>query len=345
LSSELHFPQGLPRGAYTNQCWIDFTGMSPAQSLGWGWTNVVHPDDIDFNLKVWNEARSKGESLASELRLRRHDGVFRWHIVRGRPLMDTSGSVVRWLGTITEIEEEKEAHEAIQKALTARNDLLSVCSHELRTPIAAMKLQTQMALRNIEKGVAGALDASTIKDWLVQSNKQLDRLTRLLEEILDFSRVLGGRLKLTIEPFDLGELVNEVAKRFGPKMEEVHSTLECSIQNPLPVTADRFRMDQVLTNIIGNAIQYAPGKPICISLTADDKAAFLSVQDCGNGIAVEDTERIFEPYERAISPMHMSGLGLGLYISRQIVLAHKGTIRAQNRSDGTGALFIVEIPR
>ncbi len=329
---------------YANGRWSDYTGLLAQQTLDWGWQQAIHPDDLGRNLALWQQGRTKGEEVTAEFRLRRHDGVYRWHMVRGRPLKDATGKVIRWLGTVTDIEEQKEAHEAIQKALTARNELLSICSHELRTPVAAMKLHTQMALRNIAKTAPGALEAETVQQWLAHSNKQLDRLIRLIEEMLDFSRVIGGRLKLNTEPFDLSQLVDEVSARFAPRIEEAKSGLECLLERPMVLTADRSRVEQVLTNVLGNAIQYAPGKPIRVTLKAEDKKVKVVVEDEGPGIAAPDIDRIFEPYERATSPMHISGLGLGLYISRQILVAHGGTIQAENPAWG-GARFSIELPR
>lgn len=237
--------------------------------------------------------------------------------------------------------------EELQKALQARDDLLSICSHELRTPISSMKLQTQFIKRKIENHDQSGLSPEKMNQVIDQFDKQIDRLTRLIEEMLDFSRINSGTFTLSVEEFDLHTLVIDVLERFNLQLKSNHCKINVSIEKPLMVKWDVFRIDQLLTNLLTNAIKYGGNKPIELRISKEEtkqtSSVLIEIKDQGMGIASSDLERIFEPYERAISVNKISGLGLGLYISRRIVTAHGGTIQAKS-SNGLGATFSVSIP-
>jgi signal transduction histidine kinase len=170
--------------------------------------------------------------------------------------------------------------------------------------------------------------------------RQTERLTGLVANLLDVTRAAAGKLELQRERFDLADVVREVAERFR---EQSAAHVDLRLNGPLVGTWDRLRVDQVITNLLSNAIKYGAGKPISIRAAAVDASAQLEVCDQGIGIAPEDQRRIFERFERAVSSSSYGGLGLGLYISRQIVDALGGSIRVESAA-GAGSRFIVELP-
>lgn len=235
--------------------------------------------------------------------------------------------------------------EELQKALQARDELLSICSHELRTPISSMKLQTQFVKYQIEKNDPNAYSLEKVTALVEQSDRQLDRLTKLIEDMLDFSRINTGRFRLTTEEFDLHELVVNVLDTFKLQMKANQCQLELSVdsQKPILVYWDSHRIEQLISNLLTNALKYGSHKPIEMRLSQGPSSTSIIVRDHGMGISKSDYKRIFEPYERAVSVSKISGLGLGLYISKKIAEAHGGTIEVESLP-GSGSTFTALIP-
>ena len=219
----------------------------------------------------------------------------------------------------------------LNAALVVRDEFLSVASHELRTPLTSMLLQLQLLAR----------EAPNPAHELML--RQADRLARLTESLLDVSRVRGGRLELNLEPVDLSALVHEVAARFHEEARRAGCHLEVQIPDALQGQWDRLRLDQVLTNLISNALKYGARKPVTITVVRRGPFAHLTVTDRGIGLAPESHERVFGRFERAVSSTNYAGLGLGLWISREIVAAHGGSISVESAL-GAGARFTVELP-
>ena len=232
----------------------------------------------------------------------------------------------------------------VKSSLKARDELLSVCSHELRTPLTSLKLQADMTKRIFASGGPTEFSRERIRKFVELSDRQLDRLTRLIEEMLDFSRISGGRLKLHKERMDLEDLLKEQVERMDPQASAARCLLRITSSGPVIGEWDHFRLEQVFSNLIGNACKYGAGRPISLRLTETPDLAVVHVHDEGMGIAKEDQDRIFRPYERVASTEHVGGLGLGLYISEQVVAAHGGSIHV-NSVPGRGSDFVVELPK
>ena len=236
------------------------------------------------------------------------------------------------------IENARHYREA-REALAARDEFLSVATHELRTPLTALKLQLQ--------GLEGVLPKpreKRVTTKLDRAMRQTERFTELVETLLDVSRLTAGRLQLEREKTDLAEVVVEVAERFREQAERARCDLVVHVDGPVVGHWDRLRLDLIATNLLSNAIRYAPGKPIEVRLESNATTATLSVRDNGPGIPEDQWSRIFNRFERAAGVRPFGGLGLGLYITRQSVEAHGGVIRISSPSDG-GANFIVDLPR
>jgi signal transduction histidine kinase len=228
-------------------------------------------------------------------------------------------------------------------AIAARDDFLSICSHELRTPLTSLKLQTQLSQRVLEKNkiVDPAMDR--FKKFLENANGQIDRLVRLVEDMLDIARIRAGKLSLSPERMDLAIMVQEVLERFGPQITANGVKVSLRLDQGVLGTWDRFRLEQVFVNLLTNALKYGAGSAVEITAVNEGGAARLSVRDHGIGIDKANQQRIFERFERAVSKQNISGLGLGLFIVRQIVEAHGGTISVESEP-GTGSCFTVDLP-
>ena len=228
-----------------------------------------------------------------------------------------------------------------QAAVGARDDFLSVAGHELRTPLAALTLQIDSLAHALNRGVE--LDRTQLVGRIEKMATRARRMERLISELLDVSRVTAGRLDLEVDDLDLADLVGEVIERFSDALEQAECCLDCSIE-PVVGCWDRHRLDQVITNLLSNAIKYGKGKPITVSVAGQGDLAVLTVRDHGIGFAEADRERIFGRFERAVDAHRFAGMGLGLWITREIVRAHGGSIRAEGEPD-QGARFTVSLPR
>lgn len=236
-------------------------------------------------------------------------------------------------------EAEKLARD-LNTALEARDEFLSIASHELKSPMTSMKLQAQMNLRHLSKGSEN-LSFDRVEKFLKSTNAQIDNLSRLVEDMLDISRINLGKLSLHKEQLNLSFVVNEVVDRFFP--DEMSERLTLQVKKNVFIDGDRFRIEQVLTNLMTNAIKYGDHKPVNVILETSDQEAILSIKDRGIGIAEENLERIFQRFERAISSSQISGLGLGLYIVKRIIKMHDGSIQVKSKL-GEGSTFIVSLP-
>jgi PAS domain S-box-containing protein len=224
-----------------------------------------------------------------------------------------------------------------QEAVRVRDDFLSIASHELRTPLTPLRLQTQVLRRLLAQG--GLPPREKVASSLDTLDRQTERLSRLVNDLLDVSRITVGRLALHRERVDLADVAREVVDRYAP-----------ASRSPIPLQArrtpgnwDRARLEQIVTNLLANAIKYGEGKPIDVTVGASGDRALLVVRDRGIGIAPEDAQRIFDRFERATPAHSYGGLGLGLYIAQQIATAHGGKITVES-APGQGATFTLALP-
>jgi PAS domain S-box-containing protein len=245
--------------------------------------------------------------------------------------------------TRTQLERERLYREAVD-AIRARDEFLSVASHELRTPLSALQLQIQTLLQPPRRSPQAVLSPEQIKAKLEMAYRQVERLTRLIGELMDVSRITAGRLRLELEEIDLSAVVRDVVGRLREEASKAHSYVEVSSVTSVVGMWDRIRVEQVVANLLTNAFKFGGGKPIEITVEERGPTGRLVVADHGIGIAAEDAERIFQRYEQAISSRAFGGLGLGLYIARQIIEAHGGTIRVESQP-GAGSTFTIDLPR
>jgi PAS domain S-box-containing protein len=219
-----------------------------------------------------------------------------------------------------------------------RDEFLAIASHELRTPLSTLVLRLGLLERH-----AGAGDMPQVQSSVIRAKDQTERMRRLVDRLLDVSQLASGRLQLEFERGDLGEVVKEVTERFSEDASHAKCELRLSVASGISTQLDKFRLDEAFGNVISNAIKYGAGKPVEVELKAKGGKAILVVEDRGIGIPVEDLSRIFGRFERTTISRNYGGLGLGLYIAKQVIEQHDGSIRAESRSGG-GARIVIELP-
>lgn len=241
--------------------------------------------------------------------------------------------------------ENSQLYAESQKGIQLREDFLSIASHELRTPLAALDMQIQLLNIHLADKIFKDQPKAVVFAKLLQgSSKQLDQFLKLVNDLLDVTRISYGKLNLQLEDLDFSQLVKNVLEKYKEKIFDVGSVVELRAEYPILGKWDPIRIEQVLVNLLTNAMKYGPGKPIRIEVKQEGNSVQLSVEDRGIGIAKMDQERIFERFERAASPKSFCGFGLGLFISREIVQAHGGKIWVESEV-GKGSKFLVELPR
>ena len=334
----------LPDGYldYFNRRWAEYTGRPPESMEGWGWQAVHDPAVLPRVIERWTHSLATGDAFEMEFPLRGGDGVFRWFLGRVQPLRDSEGRIIRWFGVATNVDEQQRQAAALRDALAARDTFLSVASHELRTPLTPLSLKLEMLAREA-RALLPSPFAQRVIGYTDATRRQVARLSSLVSDLLDVSRIAAGRFTVEHEPVDLAAVVREVVARVEPQAQRAGSRLTLEVPEHLEAVSDRLRFDQVVTNLVDNAIKYGDGKPIHVRLSSEPGWAVLRVVDEGIGIDPAKLDIIFGRYERAVSERHYGGLGLGLYISRSVVEAMGGNVLASSER-GAGATFEVRLP-
>lgn len=451
---------------YVNRRWFEYVG-EPVLEDG-GWLSAVHADDAGDCRRRWQEAVADGTPLAVECRLRRADGSYRWHLARALPEHGQSGEVASWLGTFTDIHDQKRVQEVLAEfkgmldamidavlifdagsgrmlyvnrgasellgygsdelmalalpdvmvgcceerllalldtdgaaalealyrrkdgrqvpvelslqrvgsgpgrvisiarditdrrqaeaerdflyrkalgAVQARDEFLSIASHELRTPLTSLQLLIGTLLRAADRNPAWRENGGAqIVDKLTVADRQTGRLARLIDQLLDVSRISTGQFQVEMEEVDLAAIVQDVVTRFADDAAKAGCEVRVRADGSTVGHWDRMRIEQVLVNLLTNALKFGEGRPIDIELGGNGERARLRVRDHGIGIPPEAQERIFQRFEQAASSREYGGLGLGLYITQRIIEAHGGSISLES-TPGEGAAFTVLLPR
>lgn len=329
-----------------NRRWHEYTGTTPEQMEGWGWQSVHDESELPRVLERWKASIATGLPFEMTFPLRRADGVYRWFLTRSAPVRDRHGAIARWLGTNTDIDDQRQmllqrdaALKAADEAVRFRDEFLTIASHELKTPLAALLLQIERLHRLSTK----TPELSPVRPGLEKVRGAGKRLDRLIIELLDISRVAIGQLRLEPESLDLVALAREVCARCEASAVAAGSSLRFSGDAELVGQWDPLRLDQVITNLVDNAIKYGRGQPIDVEVTRHGDLARVRVSDRGIGIATTERERVFERFARGVSTRQYGGFGLGLWIVREIVAASGGRIEIGGEA-GAGAVLTVTLP-
>jgi PAS domain S-box-containing protein len=307
------------------------------QILGDGWLAILHPDDVPTTGARWAHSLATGEPYEVEFRLRRGDGEYRWHLGRANPERDATGTIVAWFGTNTDIHDAKRAIAELEARSQYEQRLIGIVSHDLRNPLNAI-------------GLAGAALESTAKDPLVQKmtaiiSRASNRATRLIRDLLDFAKKrTGATIPINPRPTNLREVIEQVVDEL--KVAVPNRTIRVDHAGAEDGSWDADRIAQVISNLVGNALQHGSAStPIVVTSRIDNDSATLEVTNHGPPISKADIAHLFEPFARATNASPSAGsLGLGLYIAREVVVAHGGTIDVDSQPD-TGTRFTVHLPR
>ncbi len=328
--------------------WAHFTGQTQEEYQGSGWATAVHPDDAQPTLEAWNLAVAGKRPLQFEHRVRRHDGMWRRCSVHALPTLGPGGEIREWVGVHNDVTDERAAAAALlaakeqaEAASRVKDDFLAALSHELRTPLTPV-LMTAAAL---ETDPALPLE---LRDQLGMMRRNVELQARLIDDLLDITRIARGKLSLARSAADLHQLLEHTAEivrseKLG-KQVSIAFSLEAGRHHAL---ADPVRLQQVFWNLVKNALKFTPvGGSIAVHTRNDAEGCLvLSVEDTGVGISAEALPHIFAAFEQGdMAGQHRyGGLGLGLAISRAIVEAHGGTIQADSKGAGHGAIFTVNL--
>ncbi|MBB3180773.1 hybrid sensor histidine kinase/response regulator [Variovorax sp. Sphag1AA] len=242
------------------------------------------------------------------------------------------------------VQQLQSAQRDLERAVRMRDDFMSMVSHELRTPLNTLYLETQVRKLHLGKGNIAAFSPDRLPAMVERDQRQIQNMVRLIDDMLDVTRMRSGSLSIRPKPTDLAALARGVVEGLAQQAEVAGSRIELHAPEPVEGVWDEFRIEQVLTNLLTNALRYGGGKPVRVAVSRTGDTACMAVCDQGIGVAPEDQERIFEQFERTDdSRKHAAGLGLGLYITREIVRLHGGDISLDSRL-GEGSEFRVSLP-
>jgi PAS domain S-box-containing protein len=342
---------GRPDGSleYVNRRLCEYTGLSDADAKAHGsWAHVIHPEDEHQSMAAWSRGTAKGEPYALEHRLRGHDGVYRWFLVRAQPERDSAGRILRWYGTCTDIDDAKRlekhllATEAALRDVDMRKDLfLATLSHELRNPLAPIRNAAQ---------ILGSPSLPPQRLQWAQNviQRQVKHMAWLLDDLLDVARITRGKLELKKARVALTSIVDAAVEAARPLLDDKKHHLSVNLPSTAPILdADPLRLSQVLSNLLTNAAKYTdPGGHIEVSGHVEGSTVRLTVKDDGIGIPEESLHRIFDMFSQVDGRSAHSdgGLGIGLSLVKGLVDLHGGTTSAASAGRGRGSEFTVRLP-
>jgi PAS domain S-box-containing protein len=335
------------RNQFTNRRWVEYTGVAPHVGQR-AWLGHAHPDDLETVLEAWRVAAATGEPYEVEYRLRRHDGAWRWFLARGVPQRDARGVVTHWFGTSTDVDEAKRLEQqlraneqALREADRRKDEFLATLAHELRNPLAPIR----SAARILGSPRLGERELAWSRDVIA---RQVQHMARLLDDLLDISRITRGRLELRRGRVGLAGAVDAAVETARPLLDARRHVLHVALPEPAPdLDADPVRLAQVLANLLTNAAKYTdPGGRIELRAHVAAGEVHVAVRDDGIGLTQEALGRVFEMFSQVTSALDRSegGLGIGLALVRGLVDLHGGRVEARSDGPGRGSEFVVVLP-
>jgi PAS domain S-box-containing protein len=320
---------------YFNKATMDYSGKNYNEFLeGDGWIEIVHPDEQQENVRLWTKSVLTKKPFFFEHRFRNKMGEYRWFLSRAFPELDELGNVKKWVGTSTDIDDMKRQEKQ-------KNDFIKMANHELKTPVTTIKGYVQLL-----KKMRGDSDDKFLVNSLNTIENQVNKLNLLIGDLLDISRMESGNLPLNKKEFSLVGLVTETIEDIKASEQSHHINFELKHPSDIEVYADKDRITQVLNNLLTNAIKYSPtSKMVNVALFVEGKYAVVSVEDFGIGMDNEELNKIFERFYRVSGDDEETfpGFGIGLFIVKDILERHDGTIRVESKKD-QGSTFYFSLP-
>jgi PAS domain S-box-containing protein len=315
---------------YYNKSWLDYAGMSFEELKDFGYNKIIHPDDLGEFQKRFQIAAETGTILEMEMRFKNKDGGYKWHLNRATPLKDDEGRIKMWIGATTDIHDQKTKDQA-------KDEFIGIASHELKTPLTTAKAYIQL----LEMGMEKTNDKDLL--FIKKAGASIDRLNDLIGELMDVSKIQNGKLALNISAFNFNEMVADAAEAVQYASPLHNIILSGEIKES--VKGDKERLKQVIINLLSNAVKYSPkANEVFINIIQKNGEIEVSIKDDGIGIRKESIEKIFERYYREEQrAVHFQGLGIGLFISYEIIQRHNGKIWAESEP-GKGSTFHFTIP-
>jgi len=328
--------------------WEDFTGQSREEYAGTGWLAALHPDDVQPTLRAWTDAVAELRTFVFQHRVRRRDGQWRDCSVRAVPVFTDEGAIREWVGVHTDITEQKRTEATLRQfaadmseADHRKDEFLATLAHELRNPLAPIR--NGLHLMKLAGGQVAAVEQTR-----TMMERQLTQMVRLLDDLMDVSRISRGTLDLRMERLELSVILHSALEASRPLIEQAGQDVTVTISaQPLMVTADMTRLAQVFVNLLNNAAKYGErGGHIYVQVDPDAGDVVVTVRDTGIGIDADQLPRIFEMFAQVDRSLErsQSGLGIGLTLVKRLVELHGGTIEARSKGPGHGSEFSVRLP-
>ncbi len=340
---------------YYNRRWFEYIHLSPDAMEEARWDQYIHPEDLPRAFAAWTACLSTGEPYEIEFRVRRADGDYRWFLVRALPVRDARGVISRWFGTCTDIHDQKRliqerddllaseraARSTAEHASRMKDEFLATLSHELRSPLNAIFGWSQILRESSD-------DPATITEGLDVVDRNVRSLTQLIEDLLDMSRIISGKLRMDIQHVDPGRCVEAAIETVVPAAEAKGIRIQRKFDPQAgPISGDPGRIQQIVWNLLSNAVKFTHGGGrVEVSLAWAPDHLEISVADTGQGIHPDFLPYVFDRFRQEDAAMNRKhgGLGLGLAIVKQLVELHGGTIRALSAGLDQGTTFVVRLP-
>ena len=327
-----------------NKLWLDFVGRPIERELGNGWSENVHPDDFARCLDIYVSSFDARQPFEMEYRLRRHDGVYRWVLDHGIPLFGREETFIGYIGSCIDMTDRRNAEEALREGHRRKDEFLATLAHELRNPLAP--------IRNAVEFLRARGPKTPELEWSRDViERQARQLGRLVDDLLNLSRISLGKIRLEMERIPVSSFVLQAIETSRPLIEEHGHSLEVELlQEPVFVEGDLIRLSQVVTNLLNNAAKYTPrGGQLRVTVRRGEgtgRPVFIQVADTGIGIPKNMLGSIFDLFVQVGDPREQSagGLGIGLTLAHKVIALHGGTIQALSDGPGQGSSFTIRLP-
>lgn len=327
---------------YYNDQWYEYTGVPVGATNGDAWNDIFHPEDQLRAWEMWRHCLSTGDTYEIQYRLRHHSRDYRWVLGRALPIRDESGKIIRWMGTCTDIHDQKIAEDRLRESDRRKDEFLAMLAHELRNPLAPIGAAAELLQRTM-------LDEERVRQTSRVIARQVDHMTSLINDLLDVSRVTRGLIQLNTAPTDIRHVVNDAVEQATPLMRarRHHLTMQLPPDSTI-VNGDKKRLVQILANLLNNAAKYTPeGGNILLRTEVKNTHVLLGISDDGIGMEPELVSRVFDLFSQAerSSDRTLGGLGLGLALVKSLAELHGGTVSCSSEGIGKGSHFTVCLPR